>query len=295
MVSIPSLFLRIGLAMSVTLFLTPTAFAAGEGECADGLCGTPDESGGGGGGGGGSVLIAQTDLGETYQYADDHDEDGWEDDFDNCPFTDNREQADVDGDGYGDACDLCPNASNPDQLDRDGDLLGDSCDDDADDDGLLNVADNCALIANPSQIDTDGDGMGNACDDDDDNDLFLDAVDACPLVATELNTLDGIDSPEIACDTDQDSDSIKDALDNCVSVVNLDQLDADGDGLGDVATLIAMATASPTRWTTARILPTPISWTGTAMRSETFAMIASAMSPTLRPHLAVSILRRRSR
>ena len=37
-----------------------------------GDCGTPNQSGGGGGGGG-SVLIANTDLGDTYQNADDFD------------------------------------------------------------------------------------------------------------------------------------------------------------------------------------------------------------------------------
>ena len=40
-----------------------------------GQCGTPNMSGGGGGGGGGAVLIANTDLGDTYQHADDFDED----------------------------------------------------------------------------------------------------------------------------------------------------------------------------------------------------------------------------
>ena len=43
-----------------------------------GDCGTPNQSGGGGGGGG-SVLIANTDLGDTYQNADDFDDDGIED------------------------------------------------------------------------------------------------------------------------------------------------------------------------------------------------------------------------
>ena len=69
-----------------------------------GACGTPKQSGGGGGGGGGgSILIANTDLGDTYQFADDYDDDGWEDSFDNCPRHLNVEQADTDGDGLGDA------------------------------------------------------------------------------------------------------------------------------------------------------------------------------------------------
>ena len=35
-------------------------------------------SGGGGGGGGGAILINNTDLGDTYQRADDFDDDGIE-------------------------------------------------------------------------------------------------------------------------------------------------------------------------------------------------------------------------
>ena len=42
-------------------------------------CGTPEQSGGGGCGcGGGSILVNNTDLGDTYQYADDYDDDGIE-------------------------------------------------------------------------------------------------------------------------------------------------------------------------------------------------------------------------
>jgi len=98
------------------LVLGGVAFAQEPGECTSGLCGTPDESGGspcvdgvcaGCGCGCGSILIANTDLGDTYQYSDDFDEDGIEDDFDNCPFVPNRDQADSDGDGVGTACDNC--------------------------------------------------------------------------------------------------------------------------------------------------------------------------------------------
>ena len=50
-----------------------------------GECGTPEQSGGGGGGKG-SVLIANTDLGDTYQHADDYDDDGIEDPSDNNSY-----------------------------------------------------------------------------------------------------------------------------------------------------------------------------------------------------------------
>src|SRR5438045_9720968 len=86
-----------------------------QGECSGGLCGTPNQSGGGGGCGCGcgcSILIAFTDQGDTYQYADDFDDDGIEDDFDDCLFVFNPDQADVVGDGGGDGCDNCPSAEN---------------------------------------------------------------------------------------------------------------------------------------------------------------------------------------
>lgn len=109
-----------------------------------GDCGTPQQSGGGGGGGG-SILIANTDLGDTYQNADDYDDDGIEDSSDNCPRI-----------------------KNPDQLDRDGDGIGDMCD-------------NCLFIFNPAQTNSDGDLYGNECDNDDDNDSIEDYEDICPL------------------------------------------------------------------------------------------------------------------
>src|SRR5262245_57953171 len=74
--------------------------AQAQAECMGGLVGTPNQSGGGGCScGGGSILINNTDIGDTYQYADDYDNDGIEDDFDDCPFAANNNQADDDGDG----------------------------------------------------------------------------------------------------------------------------------------------------------------------------------------------------
>ena len=104
-------------------------------------CGTPDQSGGGGGKG--SVLIANTDLGDSYQHADDYDDDGVEDPYDNCMRYPNPDQLDMDGDGTGDMCDNCLEYYNPMQEDFDGDDWGDGCDDDIDGDGILNVDDDC--------------------------------------------------------------------------------------------------------------------------------------------------------
>ena len=108
-------------------------------------CGTPDQSGGGGGGGG-SILIANTDLGDSYQHADDFDDDGIEDPSDNCMRFPNPQQLDRDGDGVGDSCDNCLFIHNPYQENMDGDPLGDYCDDDMDGDTLLNSEDECPFM-----------------------------------------------------------------------------------------------------------------------------------------------------
>lgn len=107
-----------------------------------GDCGTPDQSGGGGGGKG-SVLIANTDLGDTYQSADDYDNDGIEDPSDNCMRDYNPQQLDSDADTIGDMCDNCIVIWNLYQDDSDGNGYGDACDDDIDGDGILNSDDEC--------------------------------------------------------------------------------------------------------------------------------------------------------
>jgi len=211
------------------LFISHIAYA--QAECGGGACGTPYESGGGCGCGGGSILINNTDMGDTYQYADDFDIDGWEDDFDNCPFAVNPDQMDADGDGFGDACDNCPSSGNIDQLDADGDNLGNLCDEDADNDGVPNNIDSCALIPNPIQDpaldDNDGDGIGNVCDPDDDNDNDPDVTDPCPLLAGVMDPTDN------RCDADADDDGIPDSLDTCPFFASDENGDADQDGLGD--------------------------------------------------------------
>jgi hypothetical protein len=196
-----------------------------------GACGTPEQSGGGNNST--SMLIAGTDLGDTYQYADDYDDDGVEDPYDNCLTVKNADQADSDGDGFGNACDNCIDRANEDQHDLDGDGQGDVCDEDPDGDGLIED-DNCPNVANPvpdggsSQTDTNGDGEGDACDDDDDGDGVADLDDNCPLIVNPDQEV----ISDAGCYNDSDGDGTPDHLDNCLLVSN-DQNDIDGDGLGD--------------------------------------------------------------
>lgn len=73
-----------------------------------------------------------------------------------------------------------------------------------------------------------------ADDDDDDNDGVLDVDDNCPLTsnADQLNT-DG-DAMGDVCDEDDDNDGVLDVNDNCPLTANPNQEDSDGDGIGDV-------------------------------------------------------------
>ena len=226
-------------------FIPATAFGQEDPafECDNqfGDCGTPEMSGGGGGGGGGgSILIANTDLGDTYQFADDYDDDGVEDPSDNCPRANNRDQLDSDGDGVGDVCDNCPGSQNADNFDTDGDGIGNACDDDLDGDMIPNAMDNCADLPNPlvggatDQLDTDGDGIGDACDDDLDGDGTNNLDDACPTnpeIVTSADAAGAVD--QASCFPDVDADGTPDISDVCPTVFDQMQLDFDGDGIGD--------------------------------------------------------------
>ncbi|XXS78095.1 thrombospondin type 3 repeat-containing protein [Sorangium sp. So ce176] len=130
----------------------------------------------------------------------------------------------VDGDGDGVVVgDNCPRTQNPDQADSDANGVGDACDIDDDGDGVHNDADNCPRAANPGQGDSDEDGLGDACDEDvvdSDGDGVIDGVDSCPAVP----------NPD---QTDTDADGVGDDCDNCKATANPAQADADGDGVGD--------------------------------------------------------------
>ncbi len=73
----------------------------------------------------------------------------------------------------------------------------------------------------------------NYCSPDADTDTIIDFFDNCPVVANanQLDT-DGDDVGD-ACDADDDNDAILDSGDNCPLIVNPDQADTDSDGQGD--------------------------------------------------------------
>jgi hypothetical protein len=208
-------------------------------ECTGGMCGTPNRPNPHCGACGcdrecGAWPFDSTDECDIYQYADDYDTDGVEDDVDNCPFLANKSQLDSDGDSSGDACDNCPTAANKDQKDTDEDGVGDACDPDADGDGIANAKDNCPYVPNIDQLDTDKDGKGNACDSDADGDQIENTHDNCPLVNNPNQANSDPNYYGDACDNDTDKDSIDDTRDNCPTVANINQKDTDGDKIGDL-------------------------------------------------------------
>ena len=153
---------------------------------------------------------------------------------------------DADNDGIGDAQDNCPNTPNPNQQNTDGDAQGNACDPDDDNDGVVDDDDAFPLDPNET-LDTDADGIGNNSDTDDDGDgmpdLFetengLDPLNSADASADpdndNLNNLDEFLAGSDPANPDSDSDSLLDGNDNCPAQANLNQLDGDQDGTGDV-------------------------------------------------------------
>lgn len=174
-------------------------------------------------------------------FCKDTDKDGFNDALDNCPNKDNPGQEDTDGDGLGNVCDnnegVCNNGKDDDN-DGDVDCNDQDCGSDLacnnpggddDSDGIPNSSDNCPNNSNANQEDGDGDGIGNVCDPaegncvnagDDDADGMVDCADS------DCSSLPGCQDP--------DGDAIPNFVDNCDAVKNPDQLDSDGDNVGNV-------------------------------------------------------------
>jgi hypothetical protein len=96
---------------------------------------------------------------------------------------------------------------------------------DSDKDGVADEDDNCVLVANADQANGDADTLGDVCDPcvgpqsgiDADKDGIDDTCDACPTGSNH----------------NEDGDTLLDGCDNCPGADNEDQLDTDGDQIGD--------------------------------------------------------------
>ena len=146
---------------------------------------------------------------------------------------------DFDEDGVADVVDNCPYLFNPVQDDHDGDGEGDTCEDDIDGDGILDDDDYCQLgsigWSSNNSTDHDGDGCHDYAEDlDDDADGILDENDTCPKGPIGwISTLENDIDTDGCADIDMDGDGYVDQADNCPTVVNPEQKDRDGDGMGD--------------------------------------------------------------
>ena len=132
--------------------------------------------------------------------------------------------------------------------DLDGDGIADADDPDADGDGVPNAQD--AFPFDPAESkDGDGDGVGTNSDLDDNGDGVLDRA-----VPTPDTDHDGFLDFEDTCvnvanpdQLDSDGDHVGNVCDNCPGIANPDQADADHNGTGDACeACIAGAPCQPT-------------------------------------------------
>lgn len=157
----------------------------------------------------------QPDPGELDPWEDETG-DGVPNQYDNCPFHENADQADRDGDGVGDVCDNCPDTANPDQeSSSDNPTYDDRLDANGD---PMRMGDAC--VPGNEYVDTFTDSSGDGVPD---------VMDNCPDHFTPP-TSQGCSCPE--------SDPYcEDCWCQCPEdeypCAGCAQLDADGDGVGD--------------------------------------------------------------
>ncbi len=147
----------------------------------------------------------------------DTDLDGIVDECDECPGE--NDLLDTDGDDVSDCLDNCPIVANADQSDSDADGLGDACqqNDPVEDCNGNGIEDQQEIEFGNSE-DCNVNDVPDDCEIDSDGDDVIDACDSCPGEDDLL---------------DSDGDSVVDCLDNCPADANVNQLDSNGDGLGN--------------------------------------------------------------
>jgi len=129
-------------------------------------------------------------------------------------------------------------------------MISDAAFPDTDADGIKDPFDNCPGVPNVFQEDYHVDNAGDVCDNDDDNDGIPDSYENMYAFLDPFNESDaGEDQDNDGLsnlqeyhkhtrpdDDDTDNDGLLDGAENCPFTPNADQLDTNGDGVGDACT-----------------------------------------------------------